>query len=106
MAKVFLVNNGGHDYSKATKFGELITLSEGLVTKFHVTKMMRMFRPLIGSNSGDFILLSGPTVMSCIACALFAALHGRLNLLLYRPDEAGEDHYLVRRIVFPRRKEA
>lgn len=101
MAKVFITNDSGHDYSAAQQFGELITLSTGTVNKFHVTKMLRQFEPLLRDSSpDDYILQSGPAVMNCIACAYFAALHGRLNLLIFRLEGNGKQRYVVRRLSF------
>jgi hypothetical protein len=95
---VFIVNDSGHDFSAARKYGELITLSRGKVNRYHITKMLRTFADLNNSAPGDFLLPSGPMIMNCIACAMFAAKHGRLNLLLFRMAENGEQYYVVRRI--------
>jgi hypothetical protein len=101
MTKVFITNDSGHDYSAAKQFGELIPLSAGTVNKFHITKMLRQFEPLLRDSSPhDFILQSGPSIMNCIACAYFAALHGRLNLLIFRLEENGAQRYVVRRLSF------
>jgi len=104
MAKVFIVNDSGHDYSAAEKFGELVPLSTGTVNKYHLTKMLRTFEPLMKDSSpDDYILQSGPSVMNCIACAYFASVHGQLNLLIFRLEGNGKQRYVVRRLTFPRR---
>ena len=101
MTKVFITNDSGHDYTPARAYGELVMLSEGTVNKFHLTKMLREFEPhLSASSPEDFILPSGPSIMNAVACASFAAIHKRLNLLLFRLEEDGQPRYVVRRIIF------
>lgn len=86
MAKVFVVNRSGHDFSAAQQFGELHFLSEGPINKYAVTKIYRQFAEQFRrSAADDYIMISGLTVMVCIACSSFAYLHGgRLNLLIYK----------------------
>jgi len=36
MAKVFIINAGGHDYSQAKTFGELIIMTQGFINRFHL----------------------------------------------------------------------
>ena len=81
---VYVVNDSGHDFSAATKFGRLVFLSRGVLSKFNLTAMKRLFdEHLQQSGPEDFILHSGPSVMNALACSIFVALHGRLNLLLF-----------------------
>ena len=95
MPKVYVVNNGGHDFSKADIFGPITFLSQGTVNKFKVTEMAREFSRLMADSSPeDYIIPNGPTNMSIIACALFALKHGHLNLLLWKLGKTNyEDHY-------------
>ena len=103
---VFIVNDSGHDFSGAEEFGELVYMTTGLVDKYHVTKMKRLFdRHIQASHPRDFILHTGPGVMSAIACSMFAARHGRLNLLLWRAESNGTDRYIYRKLVFSQREE-
>lgn len=83
---VYIVNRGGHDFSEAERFGRLVYLSEGMVEKYAVDKMYRMFAERLRSSApDDFILITGMTIMSCIACSSFSYLHnGRLNILLFK----------------------
>lgn len=99
--KVYVISDSGHDLSPAVKFGELVIMSKGYVDKYNTSQMVRTFEPHIeGSRSHDFILISGPTVMSSVACSMFSAKHGRLNLLLWRAEQDGNDRYLHRRLVY------
>jgi len=93
--KVFVINKGGHDFTGAISYGDIIYLSEGSLNRYAVTNMYRKFAPLIAeSKSDDYILITGLTTMACIACAMFAHLHGKLNLLLFKSGK-----YVERKIV-------
>lgn len=75
-------------------------MSESSLRRFSTSKMFRIFEPYIkASKPLDYILLSGMTVMCSIACSMFAAKHGRLNLLIYKPDPRNPGTYVERIIV-------
>lgn len=97
---VYIVNDSGHDFSAARKYGQLIYMTKGILNKYNLTAMRRTFEAVLKHSApGDYLLHSGPSVMNALACAMFAHLHGRLNLLLYRADAEGDDHYEARKIV-------
>ena len=97
MTKVYIINRGGHDHSDAERFGELVFLSQGSINRYAVSQIYRQFvDALRDSHSDDYILITGLSVMSSIACAIFSRLHGRLNLLLYR---GGNGKYVERKLV-------
>ena len=102
MNKVFAVNDSGHDFSQAKEYGELIMLTEGIIGKYQITSMYRtMEDQLRSSKPDDYILMCGPSVMQSVACAIFAAKHGCLNLLLFKTGgegNRGEDTYIFRRL--------
>ena len=102
MSNVYIVNRGCHDHSDAERFGKILYLSEGAVNRYAVAAMYREFiNGMKDSSPEDFILLTGLSVMSSLACSIFARKHGRLNLLLYKssrtPGERG--HYVDRAIM-------
>ena len=101
MQKVFIINRGGHNHSDAERFGELVYLSEGVVNRYAITEMYREFVQILKtSNEEDYILLTGLSVMSSLACAIFSRMHGRLNLLLYRATRTpGEQGSYVERTI-------
>jgi len=85
MPKVYVVNKGGHDFSSAKRYGEIHFLSEGIRDILAVSSMYRDFAiALRESTDKDYILLTGPNVMCCIACSCFAFLHGVVNVLIYK----------------------
>jgi hypothetical protein len=98
MAKrVYVINQGGHDYTSAERYGTLVFLTKGRVRNAYSTTMMyRNFsEDMQESQADDFILLTGLGVMNVIACSIFAYKHGKINLLIY----AGKNRYTVRTIV-------
>ena len=99
---IFIVNKGCHDYSAAERFGNLVFLSDG---SFNVLSTSRMFRKFAAalqtSKPDDFIIPTGLSTMSIIACCCFAVLHGRLNLLIYYTKNGkGKGVYRERTLVF------
>ena len=100
MAKVFVINKSCHDYSAAEKYGTLHYLTESSYNRFSTGKMYRSFlKGLKDSKPEDYLLVSGLTIMSSIACSMFAAKHKRLNLLLYNSGPNVEEGYVKRTIV-------
>jgi len=96
-----VINKGAHDHSDAERYGKLVYMSEGSVSRYSTARMYREFvYHLCDSTSDDYILVTGLSVMVGIACAIFASMHERLNLLLYKPGRSGgEPGYYVERVV-------
>ena len=85
MSKVYVVNRSAHDFSEAQHYGEVVFLSEGPMNRYATNNMHRQFnRILQNSTKDDFIVPCSLNVMNSIACAIFAKLHGCLNLLLFK----------------------
>ena len=100
MPKVYVINKSCHDLDNARRFGEIIYLSEGRIDRYATGKMYRLFNLHIrDSKPEDYILLTGLSVMQSIACSMFAAKHGRLNLLIHKVDSRGKHIYLRREVV-------
>lgn len=96
MSKVLVLNKGAHDFSRATKYGEIVYCSEGALDKWNTSQMVRELLPHIKNSSpDDYILLTSLSTLCSIACAMFTQKHGRLNLLIYK-----DDGYVTRRVVF------
>ncbi len=96
--KVYVINRASHDYSGAERYGELVYLSDGPINRYATNKIYRMLSDVLKDSSpGDYILLTGLTIMTSIACSIFSVMHGRLNLLLFRPASYT---YAERRLMF------
>lgn len=95
MSKVYIVNKSAHDFSEASKYGEIIFLSEGPMNRYATNNMFRQFTDrLKDSEKGDYIVPCSLNVMNSIACALFAKEHGQLNLLLFK-----DGRYIERNLI-------
>lgn len=87
MRKVYIPNRGPHDYSEAERFGELVVCTVGSLDRFDTAQMFRELEDaMYDSTPDDFILLTSLTSLCSVACAIFAAKHWRLNLLIHSKD--------------------
>ena len=92
---VFIVNKSAHDFKAAETFGDIVYMSEGPVNRYATNHMHRIFSEhLKNSKPTDHIVPCSLNVMNSIACAIFAAKHKRLNLLLFNKGE-----YLERNLI-------
>lgn len=95
MKKVFVINAGGHDYSDAERFGELVFCTEGSVNKWDTAQMYReMSDALLDAHEDDYLLLTSLATLCSVAAAIMACQFGKVNFLLYRDGE-----YIERSIV-------
>ncbi len=98
--KVYVVNKGTHDYSKALTYGDLVYLTEGYYNLLSIGKIYRTVLPTLNHSSPeDLILLCGPTIMNSLVCSIMATKHGHLNLLLFVSSKDGEANYRKRTIL-------
>ena len=96
MPTVYIVNKGGHDYSPAEEFGELVFLTEGVLEPTAVSQMYREIKEkLKNSNPEDYILLTSLTVTCAVAAAIFASKHSRVNFLLFSKGNRYVERTLV-----------
>jgi hypothetical protein len=96
VAKVYVVNRGGHDYSSAERFGTLIFCTEGQLSKYDTGQMYRQLMTCMAdSNQEDYILLTSLTTLCSVAAAIFSVKHQRVNFLIHRK----EDGYVERTVV-------
>ena len=95
MPLVYVLNRGGHDYSEASRFGNVVYCTDGPLDKWDVSQMYREFSvSLATSEPDDYIVLTSLASLCSVACAIFAHMHGRLNLLIYK-----DGSYVERKIV-------
>ena len=100
MPNVFIINDGGHDYEQAKSFGDLVVMTKGRISRFHLTQMARTFEQFLStSKSTDYLLFGGPALMAAVACSVFAAKHKRLNLLIWMPDDETGGIYICRKTI-------
>lgn len=88
MRKVYILVDGGHDYSDATRFGELVFLNIPLTAKWDFSRVyLELKEGLSEAKEDDLFLLSHLTSQCCIATAILTEWFGRVNYLIYRPDK-------------------
>ena len=82
--RVFVLNDGGQDYSAANDFGELIFCTEGTLNKTDIAQLYRLLSPILDeSNADDYVLLNGFASLCSVASSIMAALHGEVHFLVY-----------------------
>jgi len=85
VTKVFVPNKGAYDYSDAERFGKLIFLTEGTITKYNTNSLHRMFNEgMRGAEEGDYVLISSLPIFNAIVSSILAARFGVVNYLLFR----------------------
>lgn len=83
--KVFVLSNGGHDYTDAERFGEIVICTDGAVDKWDTAQMYReLVGPMHDAKPGDYILISSLATLCCVATALMVELTGEVHFLLYK----------------------
>lgn len=96
MAKVFIVNNGGHDYSDAERFGELVFCTSAFIRKDDTGLMYREIKEALKDASpDDFLMISSLTSMCTIATGILVEKFGHLNMLILH-----NGYYTSRKVVF------
>lgn len=82
--KVFIVSNGGHNYTAAEEFGELVFCTDRLIHRTDVAQMYReLSEALRDATADDYILVSSLTSMCMIAAAIMADRWGEIHMLLH-----------------------
>ena len=82
--RVYVVNDGGHDFSPAMSRGELVILTRGSVNVFATDRLLQELKDKLNeSHEDDFLLTSGNGLVSCLAHTFMMLKHGRVNLLIY-----------------------
>ena len=83
--KVYILNDGGHDYSASEKFGEPVICTEGAINKDDISQMYRVLTDaLYDANEKDYILVTSLTSLCMVASAIMANRFGQVHFLIYR----------------------
>lgn len=82
--KVFVVSNGGHDYSDAARFGEVVFCTDQLIRKDDIAQMYRVLHDALKHAApGDYLLVGSLTSLCVVAAAILADRFGEIHLLVY-----------------------
>jgi len=94
--RVYIINDSGHNFNKAKKYGDLVFLTKGRVASYKVTQHFRVFaEQMYDACEDDYILVTSLGSMNAIAGWLMGTLGFPLNLLLH--IQKG-DKYMIRRL--------
>ncbi len=84
MRRVFVLNEGSHDYSDAAAFGELVYCTSGMLPKHDINRLfLTLDEVLSNSDRQDLIMLSSLSSLCSVASAIMAAQHGEVHFLVY-----------------------
>lgn len=82
--KVFVINNSGHDYRDAERFGDIVFCTEGPLNRCDVSQMYRVFSDALqDAHEEDYLLLTSLASACSVASAIMANQFGRVNYLLF-----------------------
>ena len=82
--KVFILGDGGHDYSDAERFGDLTLIDIPPTVKWDMSAVYDILkRELKDSTADDFIIISHMTSICCIATAIMVEWYGKVNYLTF-----------------------
>lgn len=94
--KVYIVSDGGKDYSAAEEFGELVFCSDGQFKRTDVASMNRQLsETLLDAHEDDLLMVAGLAQVVAVAAAILSAQFGRVNFLIYDGSR-----YVQRDLVF------
>lgn len=84
MPRVYVPNKAFHDFSPAEEYGDIVFLTKGLLPLHSVNQLHKIFdKGLRHSEPSDYLLVSGPSVLSAIISSILTQKHGCINFLLY-----------------------
>lgn len=96
MAKVYILNNTIHDYSKAKRYGKLVDVTKGKVPIFKTSTVRAMLEEgLADFTEDDYLLLAGPAILSVMASAI---LFNKFEIVKFLVFDAKQQDYVVRHL--------
>ena len=96
MAKVYIVNNTNHDYSKAERYGRLVDVTKGRVPIFKTSTVRTMLEEGLASfTKDDYLLISGPAIVSVMASVV---LFNKFETVKFLVFDAKQQDYVVRHL--------
>ena len=96
MAKVYVVNNTNHDYSKAEQYGELVYVTKGKLPIFKTNTVRAMLeKGLVKFSKDDYLLISGPAIVSIMAATI---LYNNFDTVKFLVFDAKQQDYVVRHL--------
>jgi hypothetical protein len=79
---VWIINLGGHDYSKAINFGNPVPLTAGTINPFNLDRLLVLIAPKLAlAKETDYLLISGPQSLNAVVLALWLKKFPSANIL-------------------------
>ena len=89
--KVYILNDGGHDYTDALRFGEPVYLHVPANTKWDIAQVHDLLKEgMKEATADDYIVISHLSSICCVATALLVEWFGRVNFLIFHKDKYEE----------------
>lgn len=86
--QVVLVQDTGHEYDKAEKFGKVLPYIIGPVNIFSNIRLVDLIAWLDANfNKGDYLLMTGSLFLNCIAFNHITKKFGEINVLVFHNGE-------------------
>ena len=86
--KIFVVSNGGHDYSDAERFGDIVFCTQEVIRKDDIAQMYReLSDALFDAKPDDLLLVSSLTSLCAVASAILADRFGEVHFLLFKDGQ-------------------
>lgn len=96
MSKVYILTDGGHDYSGVKEFGIPVICIDSVIKKTDIAQMYRELSVALEDFSqDDYLLLSGLTSLCAVATAIIVEKLGEIRFLVYDYDK-----YLPKQLYF------
>jgi hypothetical protein len=96
MATVYVLNDRHHDYSEALEYGPLEFVTTDMVPVFKVDRLTKIVKEnLMMFTPDDYLLISGPAVLTTIATTHIMLRYGTVNILVH---DARHKRYVARKL--------
>ena len=96
MAKVYIINNANHDYSKAEQYGGLVDVTRGRLPIFKTSTVRAMLEEgLVDFTKDDYLLISGPAIVNVMAATI---LYNKFDTVKFLVFDAKQQDYVVRHL--------
>ena len=99
MPKVYVVEKGAHDYTRAEDYGQIVYMfdKEHTANVFAPDKLVREIKEkLLDSTPDDFLVLSGSMLPAALVFFEWLDRHGSCGILLYSFKNANYELRTIR----------
>jgi hypothetical protein len=88
MRRVYVLNDGGHDYSDAERFGSIVFCTRGSLARWDISQMFRELKiAMLDASPDDFILVSSLASLVGVASAVMASRFGEVHYLIFKDGQ-------------------